>query len=193
MKSVLFTLCLMLLAGPAFAQKIYVQYDPEYMTGGIETFGWKSTEETSVAKDNPLLHSRILNGIEYHLSLGGFSEVESDPDVWVTYHTSAKEKVVLNTDHWGYGYPSSWGYYGQAYPYGGYSASTTTVSTYEKGTLIVDVWDAKSNQLIWRGIAANIAVTDNTAKMEKKIDTSLRKIVEEWQKIKTKDAKKAAG
>jgi hypothetical protein len=193
MKSVLLTLTLMLLAGPAFAQKIYIQYDPEYKTGDIKTFAWKKTEETSVAAKNPLLHSRILNGIEYYLSLGGGHEVASDPDVWVTYHTSSEEKVVLNTDHWGYGYPSRWGYYGRPYSYGGYATATTTVSTYEKGTLVVDVWDAKSDQIIWRGIAANITVVDNPVKMEKKIDKALKKMVGEWQEIKAKNAKKAAG
>jgi hypothetical protein len=189
--SVLLVLGLALMAGPAFAQKVYIDYDRGYDGGGIETFAWAKTSETSVAKADPLLHSRIVNGIEYYLSLGGAREVESNPDVYVTYHTSTEKEVRLDTDYWGYGYPGGWaygGYYGRrSYAYGGYGGtSSTTVRTYEKGTLIVDVWDAASNKLVWRGTAVNITVTDNPLKMEKRIDKALKKMVNEWQKIKAK-------
>ena len=141
-------LALALCAGPVFAQKVYIDYDPDYDGSGVKTFAWKPTSETSIRHTNPLLHSRIVNGIEYYLSLGGAREQESDPDIYVTYHTSTQQEISVNTAHWGYGYPRSWTYggYGRyGYPYGG--ASTTTVSKYQKGTLVVDAWDAKSNKL----------------------------------------------
>ena len=58
------------------------------------------------------------------------------------------------------------------------------MSTWEVGTLVVDVWDRKSEKLIWRGIADNITITQKAAKMEKKIDKALKKMVDKWQKIK---------
>jgi hypothetical protein len=181
---------LLLTAGPAFAQKIYIDYDPSFDASGIETFAWSETSETSVASKDPLLHSRILNGIEYYLTLGGAREDESDPDVYVTYHTDSKKEIVVDTSHYGYGYPSRWGYYGRAYPYGGgYGSSTSTVHTYNKGTLIVDIWAAASDKLVWRGIAANITVTDNPTKMDKRIDKALKKMVDKWRKIKAENAK----
>ncbi len=180
---------LLLTAGPAFAQKVYIDYDSSYDAAGVETFAWAETSETSVADRNPLLHSRIVNGIEYYLTLGGAREVESDPDVYVTYHTSTKKEISVDTSHYGYGYPRSWGYYGRRYPYGGYGASTTTVRTYDRGTLVVDVWDAASDKLVWRGTAANITVTDDPTKMEKWIDKALKKIVDKWRKIRAENAK----
>jgi len=180
---------LLLTAGPAFAQKIYIDYDPGFDASGVKTFAWSETSETSVASQDPLLHSRILNGIEYYLTLGGAHEDESDPDVYVTYHTSSKKEIVVDTSHYGYGYPSRWGYYGRAYPYGGgYGSSTSTVHTYNKGTLIVDIWDTASDKLVWRGIAANITVTDNPTKMDKRIDKALKKMVDKWRKIKAENA-----
>ncbi len=189
MKSLTWVVAILLLtAGPAFAQKIYIDYDPSYDASGVETFAWAETSETSVANQDPLLHSRILNGIEYYLTLGGAREVENDPDVHVTYHSSTKKEVVVDTSHYGYGYPGSWGYYGRRYPYGGYGTSTSTVRTYNRGTLVVDIWDAASDKLVWRGTAVNITVTDNPTKMDKRIDKALKKMVDKWRKIKAQDA-----
>ncbi|MFC2173535.1 hypothetical protein ACFLU6_13015 [Acidobacteriota bacterium] len=42
-----------------------------------------------MAGSNQLMHSRIKNGIEYYLTEGGLAEVESNPDLKVTYHTSS--------------------------------------------------------------------------------------------------------
>ncbi len=179
---------LLLTAGPAFAQKIYIDYDPSFDASGVETFAWSETSETSVADQNPLLHSRILNGIEYYLSLGGAREDENDPDVYVTYHTSSKKKIVVDTSHYGYGYPRRWGYYGRPYPSAVYGSSTSTVRTYDRGTLVVDVWDAASDKLVWRGTAVNITVTDNPTKMDKRIDKALKKMVDKWRKIKAENA-----
>ena len=89
------------------------------------------------------MHSRIVNAIEHYLSMGGLREVSKDdsPDIFVTYHTSTKEQMSLNTTNWGYGYPGGW--YGGGWGYGGasFGTSSTTVSTYQVGTLVVDAWN----------------------------------------------------
>jgi hypothetical protein len=95
----------------------------------------------------------------------------------------------------GYGYPGGWGMYGGGYR-GGYrggyvGTTTTTVRSYQTGTLVVDVWDAKSEKLVWRGTATNISVSDNPTKMKKKIDKALKKMTDKWAKIKKKNRKKA--
>lgn len=196
-----FLFVLVLMTGSAMAQTVDIDYDQDYYgqdyeDGQIKTFTWVKSSETSVAETDPLLHSRIVNGIEYYLTRVGIREVENDPDVYVTYHASSKQEVHLNTSTMNYGYPSAWhrgGYYGG---YGGYGAgagmSTTTVSTYDMGTLVVDVWDAKSETLIWRGMASNIVLTQNPQKMEKKIDKALKKMMDKWGKIKKKAAKEKA-
>ena len=188
-----FLFVLVLMTGSAMAQTVDVDYDQDYEGGKIKTFTWVKSSETSVAETDPLLHSRIVNGIEYYLTRAGIREVENDPDVYVTYHASSKEQVHLNTTSMNYGYPSAWhrgGYYG-GYG-GGMGMSTTTVSTYDMGTLVVDVWDAKSETLIWRGMASNIVLTQNPQKMEKKIDKALKKMMDKWEKIKKKNAKAKA-
>ena len=190
MARVPFVLILMmfLIAAAASAQKVYIDHDPSYDGSGVKTFAWAKSPETSMAESNGLMHSRIVNAIEHFLSQGGLREVESDPDVYVTYHTNSKEELSVNTDNFGYGYPGGWawdpywpGYYG-----GGWGSTTTTVSQYTRGTLIVDVWDAKAKKLVWRGSASAI-VPDKPAKLEKKIYKAIEKMVAKWQKIKDKE------
>ena len=191
--SAVLLLILIMLAGSAFAQQVSIDYDKNYDTSSIKTFAWVPTQETSLARTNPLLHSRIVNGIEFYLTRNGAREVESDPDVLVTYHASTTEQVVLNTTNLGYGYPGGWGY---GYGYRGHAGagmSSTTVSTYERGTIVVDVWDAGSKELVWRGIASNISVYQDPEKMWKRIDKALDKMVKKWQKIKKKNQEKSMG
>ncbi len=184
---ILVILAALLVAGPAFAQKVYIDYDKDYDFSSIETFKWAKTEGTSMAQDS-LMHSRILNGIEHYLTIGGVREVDSDPDIHVTYHTSTKENLSFNTTTYGYGYPGGWhgGYYGRYGYGGGFNTASTTVSTYQTGTLLVDAWDSHTDKLVWRGTATNITVSDNPKKMGTRIDKALKKIVKKWEKMKNK-------
>jgi hypothetical protein len=95
---VLVVAAVLLLAG---CNNVFIDYDESYDFDSIETFSWYVSQETSVKASNPLLHSRIINAIEHYLTLGGIREVESDPDVHVTYHTSTKENLQLNTTAYG--------------------------------------------------------------------------------------------
>ena len=76
-----------------------------------------------------------------------------------------------------------WGGYG-----GGYS---TTVSNYTEGTLVIDVWEAKKDQMIWRGIAT-ATVGSSAGKNEKKLDKALAKMAKQYQKQQKKNAKALA-
>ena len=131
--------------------------------------------------------SRIINGLKYYITKSGKHEVETDPDVWVTYHASVREELAVHTDYYGYGYPGGW-YSGYGYGYPGPGTSVSTVTEYKQGTLVVDVWDAKTNKLIWRGLADSITVSNKPVKMLKRVDKALEKMVSTWQKIKEKNA-----
>ena len=177
-------------AAPAFGQKVSIAYDRNYDASHIETFAWRTTPETSVEGTHPLLHSRILEGLAYYITMNGAREVQTDPAVWVTYHASTTEQLRFDTTTYGYGYPGAWyGGYGRRgyYGYGG-GTTITTVSTYELGTLVVDLWDAKTDELVWRGTVKDITLSDGLGKMTKRIDKALKKMVRKWQKIKEKNA-----
>jgi len=189
MKRIAIVAVLLLVAAPCFAQKVQIDYDQGYDFSKIKTFSWYKTEETSLAQQSPLTHSRVVNGIEHYLSEGGLIEVESDPDVYVTYHTSSQEEVSFNTTSFGYGYPGSWywgggwgGMGGMGMGGMGMGTSTTSVNTYETGTLIIDIWDAKKKEMVWRG-SMSATIPAKPQKLDKKIDSGLRKLVEKWRKM----------
>ena len=76
----------------------------------------------------------------------------------------------------------------------GGGSSTTTSHTYERGSLIVDIWDAKKKEAIWRGTAEAV-VKNNPQRVAKQIDKAVAKIVKTFEKNYAKDMKKrgAAG
>jgi hypothetical protein len=55
--------------------------------------------------------------------------------------------------------------------------------------LVVDVWDAKSENLVFRGTATD-TVDANPEKMEKKINKAIEKLFEEFDKKFAKEQKK---
>ena len=94
-----------------------------------------------------LLRQRIVRAVNAELSAKGMREVanEADASLLVTEHINVEQKLRVNTTNYGYGY-GRWGYYGAGY-------TDTSVDQYEQGTLIIDFIDAKSKQLVWRGMA----------------------------------------
>lgn len=185
----------LLLAGPAAAQRVGIDYDPDYDFDSIETFQWRESKQPA---KNPLTAQRIVSAIDYQITMKGGLEVTENPDVYVTYFASATEKTRVDTTTYGYGYPGGWygGYYGRyygGYGYGGVgiSGSTSTVSTYDVGSLVVDVWDAETDKLIWRG-TAEATVPQKPQKVEKLIDKALDKMFYEWEKRRRQDAKRKA-
>jgi hypothetical protein len=171
---------------PAAAQKVHVDYDRDAVGRPYETFAWYATPDTSIWGEDPLMHSRIKNAIEHYLTDGGLTEVEDDPDLYVTYHTNSKEEVQYSTTYMGYGYGPGWGW--DPYWGGSMGGSTTTAHTYERGTLVIDIWDAEKEQIVWRG-SASAVVPENPQKGAKLIDKTLKKMIKKYDSLKVKDAK----
>ena len=172
-------LAMTLIATPGFAQKVTVDWDRNH-TAEPQTYAWAAPEET---EQNPLMHQRIVNAINYWLTMRGKTEVKPDenPDVFVTYHSDSRDEVTIYSDHFGYGYGPGW-------HRGGMGTTTSRAVTHTKGTLVVDVWEAKDKNLIFRGTATD-SVSTNPEKMEKKINKAVEKMFEEFDKKFAKEQK----
>jgi len=55
------------------------------------------------------------------------------------------------------------------------ASSTTTVHTYDVGTLIVDMFDARTKQAVWRGSASG-TVPSSTAQVNAAVEAGLDKL-----------------
>ena len=121
-------------------------YDKAANFSQYKTYAWKDTDK----KQNELVENRIKAAVDAQLQAKGLKKVDSNPDLWVVEHVRLSEQTQISTydSGWGYG----WGWRG----YGGYGGgmSTTTVDKIPVGNLIIDLVDAKDNQLKWRGTAS---------------------------------------
>jgi hypothetical protein len=59
--------------------------------------------------------------------------------------------------------------------WGGFGDATTTTETYQVGTLVVDLFDAKTKTLIWRGSSSD-TLSNNADKNTKNLDKGVQKM-----------------
>ena len=186
-KSLAAALVLGTIAFSAQGQKPQIQWNNKYAFDAVDTFAWQDTPDTSLEEQNPFMHSLIKNTIEAELATSGLTEVDANPDVWVNYHASTTTETQLRTDSYGYsmgGYGmAGWGYYGMA---AGPVSSTTRVVEYTRGTLVVDIWDAASKELVWRGMVSD-TLPDNVQKAEKLVVKAIGKMADQGRKLWSKE------
>lgn len=162
-------------ATTALAQQVNYDFDRSADFSKYKTFAYK----VCMRIDNPLVDKRIVASLENALALEGLTKADGDADVNVTYHSSTTEDVAIDTTSWGYGYGPGWawghgGYGGYGYG-GGPVNSTTTVRKYKRGTLVIDIWDARTKELVWRGTASD-SVSDDPQKNDKNVQKALQKL-----------------
>jgi hypothetical protein len=181
-----------LIASPAYAQKPQIQWDKDYDFSKVKTFMWQQPSAPSLADENPFMHKFIVSALETELQNAGLTETTGDPDVYVTYHGSVDTEVELRSSSFGF----SVGSYGMG-PWGGMSgvaAGPTHTTTREvqtkKGTLIVDIVDAKEKQLVWRGTSSGILISDSQEKTEKAVGKAIQDMAKQNRKLRAKAANK---
>jgi len=57
--------------------------------------------------------------------------------------------------------------------------ATTTIETYKVGTLVVDIFDAKAKQLVWRASASD-TLSNNSDKNIKELDKGVSKMFKQF-------------
>ena len=63
--------------------------------------------------------------------------------------------------------------------WGGFGETTTTVDSYKIGTLVLDMYDSRNKQLIWRGTASD-TLSNKPDKDEKKLDKTVEKMLKSF-------------
>ena len=165
-----------LAALPAAAQTVTIDYAHDYDFQSVKKFQYVESKDSKAS--DQLMDSRIKDAIVSQLVQGGLTQVETDPDVYVTYGITTQKNAVYNTTSMGYGgFGLGWRGWGM-----GMGSSTTTESTYTEGTLIIDAYDAGDKKLVWRG-TGTVTVKAKPEKVSKQIDNIISKLGKRWQKI----------
>ena len=118
--------------------------------------------------NNQISEKRVTDEITQTLTEKGWKQVDANPDALVVLHGATEKQKSLNTFYSGGGY-GGYGYRGWGGMGGGMGTATTTTSEYLVGTLVVDIFEAKSKALMFRGTASD-EISDKPDKNIKKID-----------------------
>jgi Domain of unknown function (DUF4136) len=165
-----------LIGSMAFAQDVKVDFDKDANFGTIKTFAVK----IGTSWNNPLSEKRVVGEIEQTLTEKGWTKTdESKADALVVLHGATQVKKDLNTF-----YSGGYGGYGWR-GVGGMGSATTTVNEYTVGTLVVDIFDAKSKQLLFRGTASD-EISDKPEKNVKKLAKASDKMFKDFPPGSTK-------
>lgn len=169
----LITCVFLLAASSALAQKVHVDSDSRADFSKYNTF--KIALQPGYTPRNPLMAQRAIKGVAYHLTLKGLREVGDSPDLSACLYAVLKDEKQLNIDSFGYGYGPYWG------GWGGEMGGTTTTRTYTitVGTLVVDLYDTSTKQLVWRGTGTD-TLSAKPAKNEKKLNKALEKMFKKY-------------
>lgn len=145
-------------------------YDHEADFRKFTSYDWMAGPTVAIGnaraamQQNTLLDQRIRRAVDEQLAQKGLKQDTSSPDLIVVYHTGVEDKV--NVTDWGYTYGSYyWGWGGRA----------IDVYQYQEGTLIIDLIDASTEMLVWRGWATK-TLEDNPS--PEQVDNTINSVVE---------------
>jgi hypothetical protein len=137
----------------ALAQHVTFDFDRSVDFHRFATYAWVQ----GPAPADPVNHHRIVNAVDRELAAKGLQQAvpqHPGPDLLVAYLTGLDRDVKL-TGLW-----KGWGSYKFQTPAAdrgvGGSAAGGTIRTdmMLRGTLIVDIIDARTNGIVWRGNAS---------------------------------------
>ena len=160
----------LLFATASFAEQVKTDYDRSADFSQYKTYSWEK-----VQTQDPLWVSRIEDAVNAALAAKGWTQVQSGGQVAIVAVEMTKEQQTLNTFYDSFG--GGWGW--RRFGGGGFGESTTTPETYRVGTLVVDLFDTKTKNLMWRGSASD-TLSDKSEKNIKNLDKSVRKLFEHF-------------
>ena len=148
----------------------------------FEFFGW-------AAESDKILTSFDKKSIESafgkELSNRGLKYVKNGGDLIITLFivTEEKTEVTASTNIGMYGYGGYYGH-GPRYAWGpgygmGYTTTTYRQSYYKVGTLLIDIYDAKEEILIWESMGTK-TLNPDSQKREQMINQSVTKMMSKY-------------
>jgi Domain of unknown function (DUF4136) len=157
----------------AFAQDVKVDFDKTTDFSVLKTFSTK----LGTSWNNQISEQRVMTEFESALVEKGWKKADANPDAIVVVHGASQTKRSLNTFYSGGGY-GGYGYRGWGGGMG-MGTATTTESEYLVGTLVVDIFNAKTKALIFRGTASD-ELSDKPDKNIKKLDKASSKMFKDF-------------
>ena len=172
-KTGLFAVAALMTLTACSSMSVQTDYAVEADFSQFETFRYQASDR-SVATVAPLADERIVAAIRREMIASGLTESESDADVIVTYYATVDEQLQFSTVYTGV---NAWGRRGWGGM--GVSSASTRATTFQEGTLVIDIIDAETKNLVWRGIGQKVVdqTQDSPEKIQEKLDQIINKIM----------------
>jgi Domain of unknown function (DUF4136) len=162
-----------LFATASFGEQVKTDYDRSADFSQYKTYSWEK-----VQTQDQLWVGRIKDAVNAALAAKGWTQVPSGGQVAIIAMETTKNQQTLNTFYDGFGGGWGWRRFGGG-GMGGFGDATTTTENYKVGTLVVDLFDAHSKNLIWRGSASD-TLSDKSEKNIKNSDKGVEKMFEHF-------------
>jgi hypothetical protein len=169
-----FLAAVLLLASPQFLktnQDVNVTFDHEAPFAKYKTYKWVPVQSAQHLDD--LTSEQLVGTFNAELAKKSLKKSEDQPDLYVAYQVAQGNEKKLSHFDLGATYGSG---AGGAAANGG--ASTTVVHS---GLLVLDMYDAETKKLIWRGVVSNAISADaKPDKKQKQMDSGVQKLLKDY-------------
>ena len=175
LRTTLTSLTLAALTAAPLCATVTSDYDHNANFRAYHTFSFMK-----VQSDDPFVADRLQDEMTRDLTKAGYTRVGSGGDIQITAFEGEHDQKQYNTFYEGLG-GGGWGWGGRGYYGGGWGGGwgggpfgerQTTVREIPVGTLVVDMYDSNTHQLLWRGRAAS-ELSDKADKNTKKFDKDI--------------------
>lgn len=154
--------------GSTLAQDVHYNFMPGTDFSKYHTYKWIDIPEN--VHPNQIVQQEIKQSIDGQLADKGLTKTDSDKaDLYVGIQCAVDQERQWNA--YGMGGGVRWG--------GG--MATATSSTIENGTLVVDMYDPTTKQLVWTGKATKtLNPSGNQEKDMKRLDSATKKLLKDF-------------
>ncbi len=168
MKATVLTACalFLLVAAPLFAQQVSVNYNHGVSFSQFHTYAWASNNTNRI--QNSILAQVAQQDIETAMSEKGLQLVQEsqNPDLILTASGGEREQTSYN----------AWGMRGIGGGMGGITPQQNV-----EATMVVSLYNPKTQELVWRGIAQD-TLSNNGNKNQQMVQKAVQKMFKQWPK-----------
>jgi hypothetical protein len=158
-------LCL-LVAAPVLAQQVSVNYNHGVSFSQFHTYAWGNENTNQI--QNSILAQVAQQDINNAMQSKGLQMVQENqnPDLILTANGGMKEQTSYN----------AWGMRGIGGGMGGITPQQNV-----EGTMVVSLYNPKTQELVWRGIAQD-TLNNNGNKNQEMVQKAVNKMFKQWPK-----------
>jgi hypothetical protein len=167
----LISLSVLLALAACGGSAVFMDYNIAGLWSNYRTYNWlpePRAEDIGPLAENPANRTSIEDAVDWAMKNRGLRRDEANPDLLVAYYAGKKD--AIDPSVWGYSYSAA----------GSYKDEQGPPQSYKGGTLVIDLIDAKTKELMWRGWSDGVINAPNQEKTDNSIREVTKKIMAEY-------------